>query len=164
MLVRAATSANSQTLDRELLDELSSIAMHQGCELLSAEFKGGALRLVLDRLEGGVTLADCEATSKLASAYLDVTEFGAGRYTLEVSSPGLDRQLYGPRDYERFLGHAVRVTYAAPETERRRTITGRLAAFHPEAGGTITVDADAPRETLTIPLARIKLARLEIEL
>jgi len=79
-------------IDPELGAELAGIAAAQGCELLQVEFQAGTLRLILDR-EGGVRLEDCETVSKLASAFLDVRNFGPGRYTLEVSSPGLDRQL-----------------------------------------------------------------------
>src|SRR6185369_3709461 len=76
----------------ELQPELEAIAESAGCELVHVEIKGGVLRLFLDKPEG-ITLADCEHVSKLASAYLDVVDFGKSRYVLEVSSPGLDRQL-----------------------------------------------------------------------
>jgi len=91
--------------------ELAEIAAAQGCELLQVEFQAGTLRLILDR-EGGVRLEDCETVSKLTSALLDVRNFGPGRYTLEVSSPGLDRQLYGPRDYTRRDSQFARVVPA----------------------------------------------------
>jgi ribosome maturation factor RimP len=93
-----------------------------------------------------------------------VVDFGPGRYTLEVSSPGLDRQLYGARDYQRFTGRRVRVTYREEESGGKKTVAGRLAAFRPEAGGSIEVTAAERGEALTIPLDRIQLARLEIEI
>ncbi len=164
-------TAGGPSISPELARELAAIAAGQGCELARVEFKGGVLRLILDRLEGGVNLADCEAVSKQASALLDVTEFGDRRYTLEVSSPGLDRELYGPRDYQRFQGRAVRVTFLEPEGGAKRTVTGRLSAFRPgegpegdAPGGVIEVVPVEGRDTLEIPLDRIKLARLEIEL
>jgi len=87
----------------ELVAEIESIARASDCELVQAELKGNVLRVILDK-EEGISLGDCEQISKHVSAYLDVVDFGRSRYVLEVSSPGLDRQLYGPRDYARFVG------------------------------------------------------------
>lgn len=156
-------TVRDERVHEELRRELAAVAQSQGCELLHVEFKGGVLRIFLDREEGGVTLADCETVSKQASALLDVVDFGAGRYTLEVSSPGLDRRLYSARDYERFAGHGVRVTYRTPDTDAKRTVVGRLLAYRPEAGGEIDVAEQEKRETLTIPLDRIQMARLVVE-
>jgi ribosome maturation factor RimP len=153
-----------RTLDPELRAELASIAEARGCELLHAEFKSGTLRLILDRPEG-VGLEDCEAVSKQASAVLDVADFGRGRYTLEVSSPGLDRELYGPRDFERFVGRRVRVRYLDPETRNRVTVVARLAAFRPAAGGgEIDLNGTEDRRDRTLRLEDVQHARLEIEL
>lgn len=128
------------TIQQELRDELAAVAADAGCELLEADFRGGVLRLVLDHPEG-VTLAHCETVSRQASALLDVTDFGPGRYTLEVSSPGLDRRLYGARDYERFQGERVKVTWRSPE-RGKHTIVGGLDAFRPEQGGALVVTAE----------------------
>jgi ribosome maturation factor RimP len=158
-----------RTVPPELAAELAAIAAGAGCELAHMELKGNVLRLVLDReSEGGITLADCEHVSKQASAVLDLADFGSGRYVLEVSSPGLDRELYGPRDYRRFTGRLVRVTYETPEG-KKRTVTGRLTAFtgSEETGGgpgTATVVVEKTGEELQLGLDRIRLARLEIEL
>jgi ribosome maturation factor RimP len=111
--------ASPTPLTPEVEAELAESAAAAGCELIHAEWKGGLLRLVLDRPDSpdspdsGVSLADCERVAKQASALLDMLDFGQGRYLLEVSSPGLDRQLYRPSDYRRFLGRLVRVTYEA---------------------------------------------------
>ncbi len=122
------------------------------------------LRLVLDRPDEGITLADCEAVSRQASAVLDVADFGRARYTLEVSSPGLDRELYGPKDYARFVGRLARVTFQAPEAKTKRTITGRLESFREEGGCEIEVRIADTGERLVLPLSQIQKARLEIEL
>ncbi|MCB9378023.1 MAG: ribosome maturation factor RimP [Holophagales bacterium] len=150
-------------LPSELREELVAIAEAHGCELLEAEFKAGVLRLVLDRAEG-VRLEDCEAVSREASTRLDVEDFGRGRYTLEVSSPGLDRKLYGPADYARFVGRRVRVRYLDAETGRRATVVARLSAFREERGGEIDLTETEDRRDRTIRLEAIQLARLEIEL
>ena len=162
----ARRPAAKDRLDADLQAELEAIAEGAGCELWHAEFKGGHLRLFIDRPEG-VTLADCELVSKQVSALLDVVDFGHQRYVLEVSSPGLDRQLYRPGDYERFTGERVRVTYLTPDGGTKRTVVGRLEAFRPAggeaAGGTIEVATD-DGERLELTLADVQAARLEIAL
>lgn len=169
--MRDAKSPGSPIHDEDLEAEFAAIAANAGCELVHAEFKGGVLRLFIDRPEG-VTHAHCELVSRQVSALLDVVDFGSGRYLLEVSSPGLDRQLYTARDYERFTGRLVRVTYFAPGGAKR-TAVGRLADYRPPApsaesgeagGGEITLLESATEESVDIPLATIQVARLEIEL
>ena len=149
-------------LSRELLAELEEIATARGYELLHAEFGGGVLRLVLDRPEG-VGLGDCEAVSKQASALLDVAGFGRGRYTLEVSSPGLDRPFYRADDYERFLGRRVRVRFRDPATGKKATVVGRLTLYRPEDGGEIGLTETEAKRDLTIRLPDVEVTRLTIE-
>ncbi len=204
------------TLSSEIEAEIAEIAAGCGCELIHAEWKGGVLRLVLDRPPApapaladsaaepaaaaaaladapppplvpltpevaGVSLADCEQVAKQTSALLDVLDFGNGRYLLEVSSPGLDRQLYRPSDYQRFLGRLARVTYeqaaaspadpadpAAPGMPRRRTVVARLAELRLPASGSgageVTLVDDRTGERWTLRLEDVRMARLEIEL
>lgn len=166
----ATTPPGARAISPELEGELEAIAASSGCELAHAEFKGNVLRLFIDRPErpGGVDLSDCETVSKQVSALLDVVDFGPGRYTLEVSSPGLDRQLYRPRDYRRFAGSLARVTHRDPETGRKRTDVGRLGEFRERGAGgggpEITLELSDRHEPLVLPLESIELARLEIEL
>ena len=178
--MRTAKAAGIGSIGRiaELEPELGRIAEAAGCELVHAELKGGTLRLFLDKPEGvtpgGVTLSDCEHVSKQVSAWLDVVDFGKSRYVLEVSSPGLDRQLYRPRDYARFVGRKARVTLEDPETGKRRTVSGRLESFErpePVSGETATeedarvvVIAEPKAERLEVRWRDIRQARLEIEL
>lgn len=94
-------------------------------------------------------------------------EFGRGRYTLEVTSPGLDRKLYGPKDYARFVGSLVRVRFRDPEQAGKPvTWVGRLSAFDPEApgGGEVEVVDRERGAARRIRLSEIEKARLEIEL
>lgn len=168
---RATTPPGAASIEPELEHELHSIAEASGCELVHAEFKGHVLRIFIDRPDhpGGVDLADCETVSKQVSALLDVVDFGPGRYTLEVSSPGLDRRLYRPRDYRRFVGRLVRVTHRDPETGSKRTDVGRLDDFRetgaagPEIRLELTEGSKEPN-TLVLPLDAVEVARLEIEL
>ena len=178
------------TIDDDLMVEFSAIANDTGCELVHAEFKGGALRVFIERPDGGVTIDDCQTVSKQLSALLDVHDFGRKRYVLEVSSPGLDRQLYSPRDYRRFVGHLVKVTFFEDTEDagrrQKRTVVGRLEQALPplateesapaddlEAGetGESETQADVEEimlregdELVRIALPDIKVARLEIEL
>jgi ribosome maturation factor RimP len=156
----------------EIIPELEAVASASGCELLHAELKGGIMRLILDKPEG-VTLADCQLVSKQASALLDVLDFGTGRYVLEVSSPGLDRQLYRTQDYDRFAGRLARVTMEDPETGKKKTVVARLEGLRRPEGAANDEDVadaevllldDKSGERQAIPLKNIKLARLEIEL
>ncbi|MFN7940697.1 MAG: ribosome maturation factor RimP [Thermoanaerobaculia bacterium] len=147
----------------ELEAEISAVAAGAGCELAHVEYRSGTLRVFLDRT-GGVRLEDCEAVSKQVSALLDVVDFGRGRYTLEVSSPGLDRQLYGPRDFERFQGRRVRVRYRNPDTGARATVVARLVAYRAAEGGGLELEVEPGKPPLAVSLADVELARLEIEL
>lgn len=171
------------SIDPELHSELAAVAEGEGCELLEASFHHGTLRLILDREDGGVTIEDCQSVSRQISPLLDVHDFGSGKYTLEVSSPGLDRKLYGPKDYHRFSDHLVRVTFLSGPERAKRTVVGRLTEFDEEAsGGGILVVQETPPEALAghkpgkkssrpadgskieIPLHDVQLARLEVEL
>jgi ribosome maturation factor RimP len=152
----------------DITPEIEQIAQAIGCELVHAELKGGVLRIFIDR-EEGVTLADCEQVSRQVSALLDVLDFGPGRYLLEVSSPGLDRQLYQPRDYDRFAGRLVRVTYEDPGTGKKRTDVARLQGLRraegsPDEDAAVLLEDGKTGEVRDVPLKNVKTARLEIEL
>lgn len=161
----ATTPPGASALGPELVREIEAVVEHNGCELWHAEYKGGLLRLYIDRPDapGGVDLSDCEIVSKQVSALLDVMDFGPGRYTLEVSSPGLDRRLYRPRDYDRFAGSLARVTYRDPETGNKRTDVGRLGGYR-EDEGAILLELREGDEAVKLPLDAVESTRLEIEL
>jgi ribosome maturation factor RimP len=144
-----------------LEQELSAIAAEQGCELVHVAFKGGTLQIMLDHPDG-VTLAHCEAVSRQASALLDVEDFGSARYVLEVTSPGLDRPLYRPADYQRFLGRRLRVTFRQGPERVKRTIGGTLESFDPDRQVANVREEDGGSE-LSIPLSDIQSARLQID-
>jgi len=131
----------------------------EGMELVHLEMKreaaGRFLRLFIDR-DGGVTLDDCARISRRVSARLDVEDPIPERYRLEVSSPGLDRPLFGDRDYARFAGQRVRLSTLAP-IEGRRNFTGRLFGI---VEGAVRVVLDDGRE-FDIPRDQVARARLE---
>ena len=150
-------------IEAELESELAEVAASSGCELLECEFVGGVLRLTLDR-PGGVTLDDCQTVSKQVSALLDVADFGPSKYVLEVSSPGLDRKLYSARDYERFTGRQVRVTWRDPGSARKQTVVGDLTGLLPDDEAQVALVDSATGEEIRILLKYIELARLVPEL
>ena len=111
------------------------------------------LRIYIDN-EAGVTVDDCARVSRQVSGVLDVEDPIAGRYTLEVSSPGLDRPLFTPAHYEQFVGHQVSIALHRPY-EGRRKLKGELAGLE----GSSVVVLENEDEWL-IPLEMIRLTRL----
>ena len=139
---------------RETLLKLLEPAIEAlGYELVELEFPPHLLRIYIDR-EGGVTVDDCEVVSRQVSAVLDVEDPIPGAYTLEVSSPGLDRPLRKEADYARFAGQQVKLELTLPKDGRRR-FTGTLKGCK---AGEVTVEVDGVEHTL--PLADIGKARL----
>jgi ribosome maturation factor RimP len=116
-------------LPEDLVARLGRLAEGEGVELVAVEVGGTArkpvVRLILDREPGGVSLADCESVSRQASVLLDAYDPFPGTFTLEVSSPGLDRKLYSDKDFVRFEGRAVRVRMR-PGWPPPRVIEGTL--------------------------------------
>ena len=118
-----------------------------GLELLGVEYlaaPGSAmLRLYIDVTEAerttrAVDIDDCEAVSREVSAQLDVEDPISGNYTLEVSSPGLERPLFKPEQFARFVGEEVKAVLKVPQDGRRR-LTGRIVSVD---AGRILFDAD----------------------
>lgn len=118
-----------------------------GLELLGIEYlpaPGGAtLRLYIDVTEAErdsreVNIDDCEKVSREVSAQLDVEDPISGNYTLEVSSPGIERPLFSPEQFARFIGEEAKVTLKLPQDGRRRLL-GRIVKVE---GGRILFDAD----------------------
>lgn len=145
-------------VSNEIQRELEAIASRSGCELLAATYEGGLLRLVLDR-EEGVTISECSEVSREVSAFLDVVDFGKGHYTLEVSSPGLDREFYSEKDYQRFEGEQVRVSWL--DQDRKRTDTARLRKYEAKPGGAPEIELEFDEGVRRIQLDRVLKTRLE---
>ena len=118
--------------DLEKIRELAErVATSEGLALVDVELKGGhsnpLLRVYIDKPQG-VSHADCQLVSEQLSAILDVEDPFPGSYTLEVSSPGLDRKLAKPRDYEYFVGRRARLVVRDP-AGIQKVLEGRLAGF-----------------------------------
>ena len=145
-------------VSKEVQEELQAIAERCGCELLDAAYQGGVLKLVLDR-EAGVTVTECSKVSREASAFLDIVDFGRGHYTLEVTSPGLDREFYSESDYQRFTGERVRVSWM--DENQKRTDTARLKSYLTKPGAKPEIELEFAEGVRTIQLDRVIKTRLE---
>lgn len=128
-----------------------------GFELVDAQLSGGAhrrlLRVYIDA-PGGVTVEDCAQVSEQLSAILDVEDPIRERYTLEVSSPGLDRPLVRREDFARFAGERIRVKLRQPRAGQRN-FQGRLIGM---AGDNVVLDLGG--QTVDLDFADIERARL----
>ena len=136
------------------------VAASEGIEVLEVEFKGSGgnqlLRISIDRPEG-VSHADCELVSHQVGTILDVEDVVSGHYTLEVSSPGVERKLLKPKDYIRFQGKKAKVVLREP-LENRRHWEGTLAGL--EDGALLL---EAAGRTVRVPLEQVQRANLKFE-
>ncbi len=138
------------------------VVTSEGLALIDMELKGPRsnriLRVYIDK-PGGVTHADCQNVSEQLSAILDVEDPFPGRYTLEVSSPGLDRRLVKPSDYAHFVGRRARLVLREA-VGNPKIVEGRLAGFE---AGRVRVDlgAEGVRE---LELSAISSAKLVVEM
>ncbi len=148
-------------LDVSLREQLSTLAQSENLELLATEVVGAGaktiLRLVVDGPDG-VTLDQCASISKQASPILDVEDPFKHNYTLEVTSPGVDRKLYCPEDYRRFAGSRIKVRMQ-PGYRAHRVVIGVLESFD---GETVHLQADSGEE-IALPYQEIHEARLEVD-
>ena len=136
------------------------VADGQGVEVFDIELLGKGkllLRISIDK-EGGVTLDDCETFSKSLGALLDVEDVIHRSYTLEVSSPGLDRPLRTLAEFEKNKGKLARIV-TIEKIGNRNFLVGRIAGVN---DGIVTLLLDD--RDVDIPYDKIAKARLEIEL
>jgi ribosome maturation factor RimP len=148
-------------LDQQTFDRIAAIAVDEGLKLLAAEMVGSGpkavLRLVVDGPDG-VTLDQCSAVSRQASALLDVDDPIGHTYTLEVSSPGLDRKLYSEDDYTRFSGRQVKLKMK-PGFREHRVVIGKMLGI---GDGVVQVQ-DEGCEPISLPLEQVFEARLDVD-
>jgi ribosome maturation factor RimP len=150
----------------EVLDRVRKTAQEivefAGMELVHLQMKhepgGLLLRVYIDK-EGGVTLDDCARISRQISVQLDIEDPIEERYTLEVSSPGLDRPLFSDRDFARFRGRKIRLSTHLP-LDGRRNFQGCLEGI---VDGSVRLTLEDGRQ-VAIPRDQVAKARLEIEL
>jgi ribosome maturation factor RimP len=153
---------DKETITGRVEELIQPLLEAQGVELVEVQYhrppRGRAsLRLFLDR-EGGITLEELARLSRVVGDLLDVHDPIPGSYNLEVSSPGLTRQLKKPADYQRYVGRLVRLTTRSPVAGRQVHV-GILKGLEGDQ-----VRLEAAGEILCLPLSEIAKARLDIDL
>jgi len=150
-----------EDIKKKITELADSIGVQYAVEIVDIELAGSSrkplIRVFIDK-EGGVTLEDCAQFSRALSALFDVEDPIPTSYTLEVSSPGLDRPLKVMRDFGRSVGKLARII-TRERVEDQNVFTGRIAGAK---GNIVTLSVD-DRE-IEIPFDQISKARLEIEL
>lgn len=162
-------SLMKRSLVEELLDLAEPILEDSGYELVDLEFKQEGrewfLRIFIDK-EGGVNLDDCAGVSREVSALLEVENIIDRAYRLEVSSPGMDRPLKRPEDFERFAGQRIKVKtldLIDPDGRghNRKTFVGILLGLH---DGRIRIQlTDKKGGEIEIALTEVGSANLDPE-
>jgi ribosome maturation factor RimP len=158
--------SHSGTMREAAASKIEEIAMRvaepEGIEVVEVELKGGGnnrfVRISIDK-PSGVTHADCELVSQQVSTILDIEDVvPGGHYTLEVSSPGVERKLSKPADFVRFQGKKVKITLR-DMVDGRRNWEGTLSGFE---NGTITLDVGTDK-TMRFPIDQVHKANLKFE-
>jgi ribosome maturation factor RimP len=134
----------------------------EGIEAVEVELLGSGknrmLRIYIDK-PSGVTHADCEFISQHVGTVLDVEDvIPGGSYTLEVSSPGVERKLSRAADYQRFVGEKIKVVLQQP-IENQKRWEGTLSSF---ADGVVTLES-APGKSIQFALDQVQKANLKFE-
>ena len=135
-----------------------------GFRLVRVKIQGGGtadriVQLMTERPDGSITIDDCEAISKGISPVLDVADPISGAYRLEISSPGIDRPLVRPSDFEDWSGHEARIELTEPVGGRKR-FKGVLEGFE---DGEVRIQADTGEhgvQHLGLPVNLISDAKL----
>src|SRR5712691_1854616 len=140
---------------------VQGVVQSQGYEVVDVEFKGAGksllLRIFIDK-ENGISHRDCELISEQVGTVLDVEDLIPSSYTLEVSSPGLDRKLVKESDYTRFDGKLARIQTRIP-LNQQKVFRGRLQGLH---GGKVRLESPKG-DLMEIPLDVIHEKRLEFD-
>jgi ribosome maturation factor RimP len=154
----------SNMQDEKIIDNvreiLTLLLFEKAFELVDVQYRrenrGTVLRIYVDK-HGGITIGDCAEISHELGTLLDVHDIVPGSYTLEVSSPGLDRPLRKPKDFERFKGNKVKIK-TKRDINERRVFVGRLVDF---MNDTALVEIDGSE--YFIPYNEIEKANLELD-
>ena len=153
---------NREKVTQKVTEIAERAGAREDIEVVDVQLLGGGrsrvLRIFIDKPQG-VTHADCEFISQHVGTVLDVEDLiPGGSYTLEVSSPGLERKLSKPREFERFTGQKVKIVLRQP-VDSQRHWTGTLKAFE---HGLVTLEP-APGKDIQFPLEQVEKANLKFE-
>jgi len=145
---------------RRIEDIVSPTVVGMGYEVVRVSMSrgGGTLQIMIEPADGRpMDVEDCATLSRALSAVLDVEDPIPSAYTLEVSSPGIDRPLTREKDYVRWVGHVARMETTQP-IEGRRRFKGKLLGLE---NGTVRLKLDDGKEA-DVPLAQVTRAKLEL--
>jgi len=154
-------------MDKYLITEhvnkiATKVAKAVGIELVHVEIAGTkrdvVVRIYIDK-KGGVTIEDCSIVSRSVEEVLDSEDFIPSKYVLEVSSPGIERQLYSLNDFVKFAGHLAKVK-TNTEIDGQKTFVGPITQVD---GETITVD-DRTKGIVSFAFSDVAKANLKIDL
>ena len=148
---------------RKVFELLRPSAEGIGFEIVRIRFglqDGHTLQIMAERADGSMSVEDCEELSRTLSAVLDVEDPIPGEYNLEISSPGIDRPLTRPKDFERWKGFDVKIELAEP-IEGRKRFRGTLQGVE---GGEVLVECDiegySEPQVLGLPFEKLSEAKL----
>jgi ribosome maturation factor RimP len=133
-----------------------------GFRLVRVRMSGPTLQIMAERPDGTFSIDDCEAVSRALSPILDVEDVIASRYHLEISSPGIDRPLVRPSDFEAWAGHEVKIEMAVPVAGRKR-FKGHLEGYHEGEVRLFIENPEGPQKEpvlIGVPFAGISDAKL----
>lgn len=155
----ADTLPRHEGVEARVLALIAPSVLAMGYEIVRVRLSGKerpTLQIMADRAdEAPISVDDCEAISRSVSAILDIEDPIKSAYTLEVSSPGIDRPLTRAKDWDRWAGHLARVEMAVPQEGRKR-FTGTVLG---QGGGRGRLRLEDGAE-VALPLAEIRSARL----
>ncbi|EKD70046.1 MAG: hypothetical protein ACD_46C00661G0003 [uncultured bacterium] len=150
---------NMRKIDLALQERLATLISSMGYELVGCELspqgRNMIFRIFIDK-ENGVTLDDCSTVSHQVSAMLDVEDPFTGRYSLEISSPGIDRPLFELKHYQKYIGSAVRIKLKAAILQRKQ-YKGRLLRVE---GDNIVILVNETDQEVSLPFSAIEKANV----
>lgn len=153
---------DKQAISDRLRTIAETVAAEAGVEFVHSEIAGTrrdlTARIFIDK-PGGVTIDDCSEFSRKTEAILDADDFIPAAYVLEVSSPGIERELYSLQDFEKFTGRQAKVKTAAA-IDGQKVFSGRIVGIE---DGDIVLE-DKTRGVIRFPYSSVAKANLKIDL
>ena len=154
-----------QKLVEQLQKALEKLLEESGYELYELKYiqqkSKKTLRIFIDHPERSISIKDCEEVSRKAAPLLDEQELLKGAYYLEVSSPGVERELRSERDFKRFTGETVKVITKVP-VEKRTVFIGKLTDFNSDQNELTVHERDSDR-LFKIKYNNVKKGQLYLE-
>ena len=155
------------TEDRKLLEAFEPIAAELGLEIVRVRLMGSSradgerrLQIMAERPDGDINVNQCARLSRALSAYLEAADPIPGEYVLEVSSPGIDRPLTRPKDFDTYVGLEVRLELDRV-CEGRKRFRGKMSGLEVNEGTDyVGIDPENETETVLIPFSWIVDAKL----